>query len=247
MDSDEHAEPSVAATPDRSRPSRTASARTPPTATFTSGGARADWSRAPRHRRRTWRRSTSALVRRRGRGLLVLQLPGSPSGTRRCPKKPNESRFKFSRPPRSCPFLGATDDERARGAGPDGHEGSDAGRAPQLVSAERDEVGAERIELKRGRASRCAASRCTGTRRRSTALHDLGHRLQCPDLVVAPVGNSPAPADWRIGAEQAWRWSSRCGPLGPLPSRRRLRGVGQLRARRSARCPRRSSAHALRA
>src|ERR1017187_10191260 len=141
--------------------------------------------------------STSALVRRRAAACSCSSLP---ERSHRCPKTDDPDQVLEAAA--SCPFLGATDDERLEAQAPTDHEGSDAGRAPQLVSAERDEVGAERIELNGDVTNRCGSVEVHGHARRSTALHDLGHRLQCPDLVVAPLAIHQRRPIGGIGAEQ---------------------------------------------
>ena len=87
----------------------------------------------------------------------------------------------------SGPLLCTTDDERLEAYAPADDERSYAGRPPQLVSAHRDEVGAERIEVDGDVTNRCGSIDVHEHTRRPAARHDLGHRLQRPDLVVEPL------------------------------------------------------------
>ena len=126
MDSEEHAEPEWAAMPDRSRPSSTASARTPPTATFTMCGARRRCHRAPARRRPTW---PPRRAHREAPGGGLLPLEPSRLAERSCRRTETDDADHVLETAASCPLLRTTDDERLEAQAPADDEGSGARRA----------------------------------------------------------------------------------------------------------------------
>ena len=239
MDSDEHAEPEWAAMPALSRPSSTASASTPPTATFTMCGAR--WTRSPSTSTSSSEvaASTSVVVSLPRCSLLLLQFSGLAERGRR--RAETDYPDQVLDAPSPGPFLRATDDERLEAEPTADDERPDAGRTTEFVSTDGHEIGAQRVEIDRDVTDRRGGVDVHGHARRTAARHDLGHGLQCPHLVVAPLAISQAPADRCRGWREASRdGKDRCGLSSPLRARGRLRAGREPRARRSARRQRRS-------
>ena len=177
--------PSALRRPIRSRPSSTASASTPPTATQTMCGARSDGSPSCSTPSTDTAATRSASVSRRAVAASRLQLARLRERRRRGAEADDAEHVLEAAP--SGALLRAADDERLEADAPTNDEGTDAGWASELVGADRDEVGAERIEVQRdvaGGRGRVDVHRHAGG---PAALHDLRNGLQGPDFVVAPL------------------------------------------------------------
>ena len=247
IDSEEQAEPEWAAIPARSSPRRTASARTPPTATLTMCGARRSGSP------KAWPRRTvdvASLEQRLGqaarrRRLLVRKRPGSLSAAPRRRSRRCRSRSR-ARPAAPVPALRRR--ERLESQAAADEEGAGPGRAAELVGADRDEIGAERVELDAGhdlRLRRRRRAREHPAERQQR--HDLGHGLQRPDLVVAPLAvHERGPLPRPVGEQRVQ--VVEIDPAGrvDLEEENCARAPGRPRGRRSARRRRRSSARPAR-
>ena len=126
----------------------------------------------------------------------------------------------------------ATNDERTA-----------ARRPPELVGADRNEVRAERLEVQRDVAGGRGRVDVHGHAGGPTELHDFGHGLQGPNLVVAPLAIHecrPVVAGVRRAATRDDR--GRSGrPSPPARQLPRVRSARPPRGRRSAQRRRRSS------
>jgi hypothetical protein len=120
-----------------------------------------------------------------GHRRLLLKLPWGAERRRRRAEA-NYAQHVLEAAP-ACALLGPTEDERLQAEAAADDESADTWRAAHFVSANRDEIRAERVELERDMAGR---SRGVDMQRRTFGAGSsccLGHRLQCSNLVVAPL------------------------------------------------------------